>query len=178
MVRVSCFPSARACVPRVRVRACVQWADELKKFAPNLECHMYYASKEKKAKALQRLRQADVLLTTPHMLGNSQAITETMLRHLHVHRLVLDEAHLLAEGTTQSKLSSLLSVRAKHVWLVSGTPMSTSLSNLRNQVQMLHLAGEFRTEEQCADNAQVSTPRRHTLRGSNKPLDEPPAASR
>jgi hypothetical protein len=49
-----------------------QWADELKKFAPGLECHMFYASKENKKRAMARLRSTDVLLTTPHMLGCAQ----------------------------------------------------------------------------------------------------------
>ena len=45
-----------------------QWHDEIVKFAPSLKVHVFYSDAAKKAKALQELREADVLITTPHMI--------------------------------------------------------------------------------------------------------------
>ena len=59
-----------------------QWTDELRKYAPNLEVHTYYATKENKARALRRLRQCDVLVTTPHMIW-----PEFLLENIEVRRL-------------------------------------------------------------------------------------------
>ena len=56
---------------------------------------MYYATKDRKSLALRRLRQTDVLITTPHMVGTSSGLPAALLRNVRVHRLVVDEAHLL-----------------------------------------------------------------------------------
>ena len=46
----------------------MQWKDELKKWAPNLDVRTYYGGNAKaKAQALKDLRKIDVLITTPHM---------------------------------------------------------------------------------------------------------------
>ena len=70
---------------------------------------------------------------------------EAMLNNMKVHRLVVDESHLLSEGSTGSKLSSLLKIKAKHVWLVSGTPFSTSLDQLNQQVRLLGMVNAWHT---------------------------------
>ena len=75
-----------------------QWEDELRKFAPSLRVHKFYASSTNKEKALKGLRTCDVLLTTPHMLGTMKGVPKRMLRHMEVHRVVLDESHLVGAG--------------------------------------------------------------------------------
>jgi len=50
---------------------------------------------------------------------------------------VVDESHLLAAGSTASCLGSLMHVRAPRIWLVSGTPFSTTMSQLGNQADLL-----------------------------------------
>ena len=110
-----------------------RWADELKKFAPGLVVHTYYASSKNKRKAIEALRDADVLITTPHM-----NIGEAFLARVRLHRLVLDEAHLLNPGsTTAQKLGSLMRYQATHAWCVTGTPFSTSLRQLLPQAKLL-----------------------------------------
>ena len=111
----------------------LRWADELKKFAPGLVVHTYYASSKNKSKAIEALRDADVLITTPHM-----NIGEAFLARVRLHRLVLDEAHLLNPGsTTAQKLGSLMRYQAKYAWCVTGTPFSTSLRQLLPQAKLL-----------------------------------------
>jgi len=114
-----------------------QWADELHKFAPSLVVHKFYGSGANKEAALRGLRTADVLLTTPHMLGYVSGLPKRMLRHMRVHRLVVDECHLMATPGGRQVRSRLLLVRTSRTWLVSGTPFSTSLDQLEAQSALL-----------------------------------------
>ncbi len=110
-----------------------QWADEVKKFAPGLVVRTYYASKALKDSALKGLRDADVLITTPHMV-----MPTALKRNVVFHRIVVDEAHLLGDGsTTTCKLPALCEYKRPRVWLVTGTPFSTSLEQLENQAKLL-----------------------------------------
>ena len=121
-----------------------QWADEIKKFAPGLSVRMFFGSTELKRQAMQGLRECDVLLTTPHMIGNAHHGWGSMLlAAMTVHRVVVDEAHLLATSSMGSKLLSLQQMRTQHMWLVSGTPFSTSLSQLNKQAALLGLHHDY-----------------------------------
>jgi len=120
-----------------------QWADELKKYAPSLEVQWFFGSSQNKAAAWRRLRQCDVLLMTPHMVSSAN-MPDALLQRMRVHRLVVDESHLLAEASMGSKLLSLLQLRTRHVWLVSGTPFSTSLDQLKKQASLLRMSESFR----------------------------------
>ena len=95
---------------------------------------MYYGDNKKKSEGLKALRSMDVLLTTPHM-----SMPDGLLRNMRVHRLVVDESHLLAESgsTTHSKLGTLSQYQASFVWLVTGTPFTSSLTQLTNQARLL-----------------------------------------
>ena len=111
-----------------------QWADEIKKFAPGLSVRMFFGSSALKRQAMLGLRECDVLLTTPHMIGNAHhGWGSTLLGAMQVHRVVVDEAHLLATASMGAKLLALRQLRTQHMWLVSGTPFSTSLSQLNKQ---------------------------------------------
>ena len=121
-----------------------QWADEIKKFAPGLTVRMFFGSTALKRQAMQGLRECDVLLTTPHMIGNSHhGWGSTLLGAMTVHRVVVDEAHLLATSSMGSKLLSLQQMRTQNMWLVSGTPFSTSLSQLGKQAALLGLRDDY-----------------------------------
>ena len=113
-----------------------QWADEIKKFAPGLSVRMFFGSSALKRQAMLGLRECDVLLTTPHMIGNAHhGWGSTLLGAMQVHRVVVDEAHLLATASMGAKLLALRQLRTQHMWLVSGTPFSTSLSQLNKQAK-------------------------------------------
>lgn len=52
--------------------------------------------------------------------------------------MIMDEAHLLAKGsTTHAKLNALMAYTAARKWLVTGTPFSTGLEQLREQAMLL-----------------------------------------
>ena len=65
---------------RVPLARCRQWYDEIRKWAPKLNTHVWYADAAKKAKALKELREADVLITTPHMILPNELATKSALR--------------------------------------------------------------------------------------------------
>ena len=110
-----------------------QWHDEIVKFAPSLKVHVFYSDAAKKAKALQELREADVLITTPHMV-----LPHGLAKKISVHRLIMDEAHLLAKGSsTHAKAAALRQYIAPRKWCVTGTPFSTSLEQLAEQARLL-----------------------------------------
>lgn len=115
-----------------------QWANEFAKFAPGLRVHVFYNDAKAKAKALAELRDADVLITTPHM-----TLPYGLATKMRVHRLIVDEAHLLARGsTTHSKLAALKRYDAGCKWLVTGTPFTTALAQLASQAELIgHLHG-------------------------------------
>ena len=135
--RLCTLAKADASLPLAHSCRCVsrhvQWVDEFKKFAPALNVCAYYGDGKKKSQALASLRDVDVLIATPHA-----ALPENFLDRVTAHRLVIDEAHLLTGGsTTASKLGTLSHYRAGLVWLVTGTPFSTSLRQLTSQAQLL-----------------------------------------
>jgi len=99
-----------------------QWQDEIGKWAPQLRVVNLHGSGGRGAPDV--VVNADVLLTTPN-----SATANTVVYAQPIHRLIIDEAHTL--GKTDGEVVSLMArIGARHVWLVSGTPMSTSYDDL------------------------------------------------
>jgi hypothetical protein len=53
-------------------------------------------------------------------------------------RVICDESHSLSEASTQ-KSSACMNLVADHKWLVSGTPVSSSFNDLKNQLKFIGL---------------------------------------
>ena len=104
-----------------------QWMDELAKFAPSLRVARYYGTKQTITAA------TDVVVTTPNTKP-SDAMT------LRARRLIVDESHLY-EPKSDPKLPTTKIhkdySRLQFVWCVTGTPMSSSLTQLESQARML-----------------------------------------
>ena len=113
---------------------------------------MFYASSAAKKQALAKLRTCDILLTTPHMIGVSTGLTSTLISKMRVHRLVVDEAHLLDKSSMGSKLGSLRAIQTRRSWCVTGTPFSTQLEQLRPQARLLGIEADLNETIRCADN--------------------------
>lgn len=113
-----------------------QWADEIAKFAPGLKILMHFGlSGKKRDQAFAKLRDYDVLLTTPHI-----TMPPAVVSSVRFHRMVVDEAHLLEQhgvGTMGGKADALNRYHTKNLWLVTGTPFSTGLHQLSTQSQLL-----------------------------------------
>lgn len=112
-----------------------QWEDEVKRFAPSLRVHsLYQGAGEGRAAALANLGQVDVLITTPHAKWPAELCGDTQKR---IHRLIVDESHLLGGKSWKGLIYKFLRVRADHVWCVTGTPFSAGLPDLDYQARLL-----------------------------------------
>ena len=111
-----------------------QWEDEVRRFAPSLRVHsLYQGAGEGRAAALANLGQVDVLITTPHAKW-----TDQLCRYgQYIHRLIVDESHLLGGRSWKGVLYKFLRVRADHTWCVTGTPFSAGLPDLDYQARLL-----------------------------------------
>jgi SWI/SNF-related matrix-associated actin-dependent regulator of chromatin subfamily A3 len=92
-------------------------ADEIKKFAPGLRVYTYHASA--KPAAVRNINSADVILTTPGSVRMNNPFANA-------HRVIYDESHLL--GT--SHYPEVGAGNSRFVWLLTGTPMSSSTQDL------------------------------------------------
>ena len=104
--------------------------------------------KKKKATATRRqdtndLRDCDVLLCSAKRLSPSN-FCKDQLAATHFHRLVVDESHLIGKAHMGESISLdyLCNVKAHHVWLLTGTPMSAGPEELELQAKVLQ-AGEW-----------------------------------
>jgi E3 ubiquitin-protein ligase SHPRH len=81
---------------------------------------------------VSELSRADVVLTTYEAVRSSGA----MLKRLDWHRVVLDECQEIRTATTQvARLCSGL--HANHRWMVSGTPLASSIDDLHGELAFL-----------------------------------------
>jgi len=112
-----------------------QWYDELSKYAPSLHVVNAHGSGGHGTGAAQQraILAADVLLCTP-----TTAVAGTMSRP--IHRLVIDEAHALGGPHTKT-VRKLRTIGARNVWLLSGTPLSSSVDDLKTGAVLLGHAG-------------------------------------
>lgn len=77
---------------------------------------------------------ADLVITTYDVLRNANG--GPMLRHVHWHRVILDECQEIRTSTSAiARLCSVL--HATHRWMVSGTPLFASVDDLFGELQFL-----------------------------------------
>ena len=111
-----------------------QWMDELAKFAPGLKVVNIHSSGQGKGKKAN-VASADVLLCTP-----TSSLGEELSRQP-IHRLIVDEAHAIGHAQTQA-VRKVCAIGARNVWLLSGTPLSTSADELSSGARILgHVGG-------------------------------------
>jgi hypothetical protein len=117
---------------RVDVRR--RWYDELTKYAPSLVTVMCYESK--KNAAIKLADKADVCIVTPHTAQNLPKTAPSFCGR--IYRLVVDEIHTYETSPNSSTFCDVLSTfQPKFVWLVTGTPFTSSLRQLANGVSLL-----------------------------------------
>ena len=120
-----------------------QWHDEITKWAPGLRVLVNHSSHDdrkelEKGRLNDSLRDYDVIICSP----NTRLGGRSILQHpeLRFHRLIVDEAHV-TRGAADRFLSESETVRGgtknEHLprfdscWLVTGTPFTTGLSQLK-----------------------------------------------
>jgi superfamily II DNA or RNA helicase len=109
-----------------------QWQDELQRFAPGLEVVTFHSmdyggATADKESALQRMCGADVILTSFHSDLAKKLRSRQMGEH-GIRRLIIDESHLAAATSLTRK--NVSGFEPRFVWMLTGTPISSSTSDL------------------------------------------------
>lgn len=99
------------------------WRNELKKFAPQLSVTVYAGHNRRELRPF--LQRSDVVIVTYHTLRNDI----DYLARLSFGFVVADEAQALKNPESQIH-QSLLRIRGKWFWALSGTPVENSLIDL------------------------------------------------
>lgn len=120
-----------------------QWQDELKRHAPSLRVGWYYGSQ--KDKIYPDLAGYDVVLTTFH----SSLFTGGWLQYIQFHRLIIDECHS-KDAIIWHGMAADAPGHYRFAWGVTGTPLSSSVSDLQNMAAML---GQWRSVRHGRDAA-------------------------
>ena len=110
---------------------CGQWSDELRAHAPGLRTIMWYGTHKKDA--LQHYHNAHVCITTPHSVDGMPPCLKGS-----VHRLVMDEIHTYNTAPNSAAFGECRKdFTPSFVWLLTGTPFTSSLGELFKGAQLL-----------------------------------------
>jgi len=105
-----------------------QWVGELKKFAPGLKVGLYYAGT--KERTVKQKSELDVIVTTYDVVTRKDFDSALIF-----HRIIVDESH-------QGVRNNATYFKGQFVWCVTGTPFSSSLSDLSRSSHILgHWSG-------------------------------------
>ena len=92
---------------------------------------MYHGAK--KESITRQLADLDIVLST---LG-TELFGEAYLReHIKIHRLIIDECHQAEVWQSNNELR-IKSIDALHIWGVTGTPLSSSINDLRGVAELI-----------------------------------------
>ena len=114
-----------------------QWVDEIEnRHAGRLRVYKFYGS-ARPSNPLELLNY-DIVLTTFQVMVTEMKTPNSVLDLVHWHRLIVDEGHMLKNpATAQCKYMSRL--RATNKWVLTGTPLSTSIHELQGYLDFLGL---------------------------------------
>lgn len=126
---------------RIKVKATViftadsllgQWEDEVKKHAPSLTVFRHHPTSKMK---IANLFEADIVVTTATFRWAPVFTTS-----FEFHRLVFDESHRI--GTKAAPMENLMTLNSERNICVTATPLTSSFSDLDNQITFLELEDE------------------------------------
>lgn len=120
-----------------------QWQTEIERFAPHLRVMTLHNTENP---TIQAVASSDVVIASTFLLQNAGTKPNKkggvnllrLIKRIHWHRLIVDEAHYNQQGE-KTKLA-LSSLSATHRASVTGTPIGAQLSDLQGQLRFLRLA--------------------------------------
>jgi SNF2 family DNA or RNA helicase len=122
-----------------------QWQSEIERYAGHLSVTTLHNEESTTAQAIAT---SDVVIVSTFLIQQNNFNTGTktsrcklllkqLLKRVHWHRIVVDEAHMNNQTQTKHVISAL---SATHRHAVTGTPIGAQLSDLYDQVRFLRLA--------------------------------------
>jgi DNA repair protein RAD5 len=120
-----------------------QWQSEIERYAGHLSVTTLH---NEEITTAQAIATSDVVIVSTFLIQQSNANNGTksrskqllqLLKRVHWHRIVVDEAHMNNQTQTKLVISAL---SATHRHAVTGTPIGAQLSDLYDQVRFLRLA--------------------------------------
>ncbi|KHE71246.1 DEAD/DEAH box helicase [Halobacillus sp. BBL2006] len=101
------------------------WKKEVEKFAPTLSVQIISGDPQTRLSALEQMASADIVITSYPLLRQDSEFykKETF------HAMILDESQAVKNETTKTA-SAVRTIKAKHRFALSGTPIENSLQEL------------------------------------------------
>ncbi|GAA6056120.1 hypothetical protein JCM3770_006004 [Rhodotorula araucariae] len=121
-IKIVVAPTTLIIVPTDLVR---QWVDEMTKHVESKRLRvLVLRTAADKFRTIEEMATYDIILLSVARFSAAADASDMTLRGVHWRRIVIDEGHVLANGTVMRQLAEQL--RAESRWAVSGTP-STNL---------------------------------------------------
>ena len=129
-----------------------QWQTEIERFAPHLSVLTLHNSDNP---TIAAVASAQVVIASTFLLQNGSGVRGakncntkvlSMIRRVHWHRIIVDEAHYNQSGHQNGQAHAnktqlvLASLSATHRFSVTGTPVGGQLSDLFGQLRFLRVA--------------------------------------
>ena len=103
----------------------LNWQDEIHKFSSNLTCQCVNGSLQKRKAAIDAFNDVDILITTYDYIRRDYKLYQDH----QFEYLVIDEAQYIKNPKTKNA-ASVKTIKAKHRFALTGTPIENSLAEL------------------------------------------------
>ncbi|KAI8940926.1 hypothetical protein NX059_002181 [Plenodomus lindquistii] len=117
------------------------WFQELEKHFDPRTCKALTTLKHhgpNRESSIEKLCEADIIITTYHTLASDFAGVSHPFRNLHWYRLVLDEAHMIRRQSTLF-YRTVAEVTARSRWCLTGTPIQNRLEDIGSLFAFLRI---------------------------------------
>ncbi|KAH8584940.1 actin-dependent regulator of chromatin subfamily A containing DEAD H box 1 [Cryptosporidium sp. chipmunk genotype I] len=118
------------------------WTKEVSIWAPRLKAVKYHGSQKERRQIADQLfeeyeeNRVDAIITTFQMLSNKMDINMAF-KHFEFSYMIVDEAHNIKNSASQRYKSMSRKIQSERKLLLTGTPISNSISELSNMLIFL-----------------------------------------
>lgn len=118
------------------------WTKEISIWAPRLRAIKYHGSQKERRQIADQLfedyeeNKVDAIITTFQMLSNKMDINMAF-KHFEFSYMIVDEAHNIKNSASQRYKSMSRKIQSERKLLLTGTPISNSISELSNMLIFL-----------------------------------------
>ena len=116
-----------------------QWQQEICKFAPQLSVGVYDG--QERYKVLSKLNNLDIIIAPYSVIFNRNKNRDPWNTELHKYewgRIILDEGHEIRNRRSKTHRAAA-AFKAKHKWILSGTPVYNSMLDFVALCEFLHI---------------------------------------